>query len=283
MAEPTRAELATVEAQFNAAPSMQKLLADLHSGKGVGGVMGYMRAIAQSGVTNVPHDYQPAVENGRVVLKKKSFIQRNGWFLPAVAVGAPIAAGAALGAFGGAAAAGGASGAGVGAGETGAVTGLGGSGFGTGAGLGITPVAGAAGGVGAAGAGGAALAGGSGVSKAIELLAKAGGPAALMALTRGGGTDPFLSSGGAPTGGFGSGGMLDTQLGDLMDISKRRLLRTEPVHEAAMQLAMKMAPGTAGYGRVNEARQAAQTPMPGPQASPQVQEAIQRLMAGRGR
>ncbi len=151
MADPSREALAPLEAQFNAHPAIQAFLKS-----GNHSALGWMRAVSQAardtGI-NMPHDYQPTVQGGQVVFEKKSFIDRNGWFLPAVAVGAPLAAGVALGAFGGAAAAGAGAGGGasatgagaatgVGLGETGAVTGLAGSGFG-----GAATTAGAGGGI----------------------------------------------------------------------------------------------------------------------------------------
>jgi hypothetical protein len=106
MADPTAEQLSPVEAQFNSHPAIQAFIANM--GKGKNSVLDLMRAYSQAardlGI-QVPHDYQPTIQGGQVKLEKKSFIERNGWFLPAVAVGAPLVAGAALGAFGGAAAA----------------------------------------------------------------------------------------------------------------------------------------------------------------------------------
>jgi hypothetical protein len=138
--DPTPEQLAPIEAQFNSHPAIQAFLQS-----GNFNVLGWMRAVGQAardlGI-QVPHDYQPAIRDGRVTLQKKDFIARNGWVLPAIAVGAPLAAGAALGAFGGAAAGGFVgpelAGSGNAALGTTATTGLAGSGFGTGAGLGIT-------------------------------------------------------------------------------------------------------------------------------------------------
>lgn len=140
MADPSLEQLAPIEAQFNAHPAVQ---AYFKSGKHH--PLDWVRVIGQAardlGI-DVPHDYQPEQRNGQVKLEKRGFLQRNPWVMPALAVGAPLAAGAALGAFGAAGAAGaggaggstaaGATGAGVGLGETGAVTGLAGSGFGAG-------------------------------------------------------------------------------------------------------------------------------------------------------
>lgn len=122
----------------------------------------------------------------------------------------------------------------------------------------------------------------------LPSLVKAGAPAALSALTHNSSSiDPSLSMpGGNPGGGggFGSGGSpLDAQLSELMDFSKRRMQQSEPVHQAAMQLALRMAPGTAGYGRVNEASQNAMHPVPQQQLNPQVLAALHHLMNGQGR
>jgi hypothetical protein len=135
MADFSPEQLAPIEAQFNAHPAIRAYFASPKHG-----ALDWVRAVGQASrdlKIEIPHDYQPEQREGQVKLEKRGFLQRNPWVLPAVAVGAPLAAGAALGAFGGAAAAGGASGSaatggGVGLGETGAVTGLAGSGFGAG-------------------------------------------------------------------------------------------------------------------------------------------------------
>ncbi len=138
MADTSPEQLAPLEAQLSQHPAIQAFAQNPNKS-----AMGWMRALAtaarETGV-ELPHDYQPHLENGHVVLKKLSFMQRNEWVKAAIAVGAPIAAGAAIGAVGAAGAAGaggaggagaaGATGAGVGIGETAAVTGLAGSGFG---------------------------------------------------------------------------------------------------------------------------------------------------------
>lgn len=119
----------------------------------------------------------------------------------------------------------------------------------------------------------AGLAGaGGGLGGIIEMIAKVGGPAAITALTRRHG-----NPNGPYDGGMGGGPMGD-QLSEIMALAKRRMERTEPVHEAAMNQIMRMQPGTAGYGRVQEASQHAMQPTPQQGMSPQVAEAYQRLM-----
>lgn len=274
MTELTPEQLAPLEAQLNSHPAIQAFLHN-QSHSALGWVQAVAKATKDLGL-QFPHDYQPQVRGGRVVMAPLSFLQRNEWILPAAAVGAPVAAGAALGAFGGAAAAGGgASGAATGAGTaTGPLAG------------GLTPSFGVPASL--AGVGGEAGAA-SGLAHWLPMLAKAGAPAAFSALTHNSSSiDPSLSMPGGPggsggAGGYGTGSPLDAQLSELMDFSKRRMQQSEPVHEAAMQLALRMAPGTAGYGRVNEASQNAMHPVPQQQLNPQVLAALHHLMNGQGR
>jgi hypothetical protein len=75
---------------------------------------------------------------------------------------------------------------------------------------------------------------------------------------------------------------VDAQMSDLLELQKRRMARTEPVHEAAMRMAMSMAPTGNSSPRMAQAIQATNQPMAQTPINPQVSEAIQRLMAGRG-
>lgn len=209
MTEYSPDQLAPVEAELNAAPSIQ---AFLQSGNKT--ALGWARAVAASGVRGVPHDYQPAVQGGRVVLKPLSFIQRNGWFLPAVAVGAPLAAGygiSALAGSGGAPAASAAGAGGVGVGETGAVTGLAGSGFG-----------------GAAGGGALAGVGSHLASGIVGRLANAAIPAGLMGLGQ------LFGAGHAPE--------LPPELRQILDLQKQRMEAQGPLYASILQLAQQRMP-----------------------------------------
>lgn len=157
------ATVARVQAQIDADPELQGLLAQIR--QGTGGGLHNNRQMAQMGqrVASVlaahgielPHDYVLSVNDGQ--LQRHDFWERNPWVAPAIVIGAGgmMAIAAAPGLIGGttgatSATATGATGGGVGLGETAAVTGLTGSGFGTGGGLGLTSVLGGFGPSGAA-------------------------------------------------------------------------------------------------------------------------------------
>lgn len=206
----------------------------------------YTQQLRQDPNFQVPRGYR-VLEDGTVKRESPHWMGRNPWIYPVLGVAGGLGAAGLSHAAGAGAAGGAASATGAGIGETGAVTGLAGSGFGA-----------------AAGAGG-------GLGGIIEMIAKIGGPAAITALTR---------RGSAPNQGYGSGGPLDSQLNEIMALAKRRMERTEPVHEAAMNRVLQMQPGTASYGRVQEASQNAMQPTQQAPMNPQVLEAFQRLMQG---
>lgn len=105
----------------------------------------------------------------------------------------------------------------------------------------------------------------SGAPPWLRPLMGVGIPAAVTALTNRG-------AGGSP-GGAGANGLtpdLQQQLMDLIDMQKRRLGRQEPVHEAAMRLAMNFSNRPSGNPRIQST------------TDPQVLAAIQRLTSGVG-
>lgn len=93
---------------------------------------------------------------------------------------------------------------------------------------------------------------------------------------------PFLAR--AFTGGGGSGsGMspdLQRQIAELLEFQKRRLSRSEPLHEAAMRLASSFGQ-TGSNPRLQQQAQVSQTPGASRTPDPLVLEAVARLM-GRG-
>jgi hypothetical protein len=72
------------------------------------------------------------------------------------------------------------------------------------------------------------------------------------------------------------------QLSDLLRLASEKAQRTVPVHEAAMRLAMNMAPTSTSSPRMDAAIQSAQTPRPQQTLDPQVLDAIRRLTGGMG-
>jgi hypothetical protein len=259
MADPSRDQLAPIEAQFNAHPAIQ---AYFRSGKR--NPLAWVRAVGQAsrdlGI-EIPHDYQPEQRNGQVKLEKRSFLQRNPWVMPAVAVGAPLATGAALGAFGGAAAAGAGGAGGVGVGETGAVTGLAGSGFGAGGGAAALPAA----------VTGASEVGAGGALARVGRLAARAAPTVIPAIgQRLTGGDDGGRSGGTPP-----------ELQEILNLQKQRMLMQNPLYESILKLAQSRLPTSAQQGPrmlpTLTAPAAAQPPM----ASDPMQQAVQRLAATR--
>lgn len=70
-------------------------------------------------------------------------------------------------------------------------------------------------------------------------------------------------------------------LKNILQLSQQRLESTVPVHEAAMRLAMSMAPNGQYSPRMQQSiNETNQAPTQGPQMSPNVQEAYRRLMNG---
>jgi hypothetical protein len=72
------------------------------------------------------------------------------------------------------------------------------------------------------------------------------------------------------------------QLNELTQLLIDKSKRTVPVHEAAMRLAMRMAPSETASPRMTQAIETARTPRMTPSTNPRVLDAIQRLMAGGG-
>lgn len=154
-----------------------------------------------------------------------------------------------------------------------ALAGEAGIGGGTGAG-GAVGAAGAAGGVGGASGAGAAA------SSTPWWLSAAKAAAPMIP-----GIVSKMSGGGSGPGGSGGSGLdpqMQAHMDTLMGLSERRLQRQEPVHEAAMAMAQRMAPNGANSPRmgnlISNTQQSVPTQAP---MNPQVSEAIQRLMRTR--
>lgn len=233
-----------LEAALNADPELVQMWNQLRQAPGMDRFRGYMQMgqAMQSRGLQMPHDYELAIGNdGRMQVKRKSFLERNGWAGPALAMGIPAAAGAGMAAFGGAGGAGGGSTAGA---------------------AGSSYIAGDV-----AKTAGAALGGGEGGGSVLSRIMKALVPTAASA---------FI---GQRAGGGGS--VVDPELegirNEILGMSRDRLQRQEPIHEAAMALASGMR-GTQGHPGIAQAAQAAQAPRQTPQLDPRVAEAITRLM-----
>lgn len=88
--------------------------------------------------------------------------------------------------------------------------------------------------------------------------------------------------GGTPTTGSGNG--LDptqsSQMSQLMQLLIDHAQRAAPVHQAAMDLALRLAPHANTSPQMQSALAASQTPRPQTQTDPQVLDAIHRLMSG---
>ncbi len=108
---------------------------------------------------------------------------------------------------------------------------------------------------------------------------KVGGSLAGGVLARhaAGGSNPYGTSTGLPP-------ALNDTLNQLLQQQLTRQQSTNPVHDAAMQLAMKMSGGVAAAAgsRLAPAIAQAQQPRPGPTIDPAVLAAIQHLMGGGG-
>lgn len=134
-----------------------------------------------------------------------------------------------------------------------------------------TGLASSAGGGGAAGGAAAASSIPGWVGPAIKI----GGAAAIGGLSRSGGGNRSNTQTGLPPD-------VEAQLLELLQSQQRQRQRQEPVHQAAMQLAMRMSQGSAvGGPRLQQATQDAMTPRPQQAQDPQVADAIARLMGGR--
>lgn len=70
------------------------------------------------------------------------------------------------------------------------------------------------------------------------------------------------------------------QMNQLMQLLIDKAKRTAPVHQAAMDLALRMAPPPNRSPQMQQALTASQTPRPQTQTDPQVLDAIHRLMSG---
>jgi hypothetical protein len=73
----------------------------------------------------------------------------------------------------------------------------------------------------------------------------------------------------------------EAQMGEMLELMQQRMARTTPVHEAAMRMAMSMAPTGNNSPRMAQAIQNTNRPMAQTPINPQVSEAIQRLMGNR--
>jgi hypothetical protein len=129
--------------------------------------------------------------------------------------------------------------------------------------------AGIAAGTGGAGAAGTMAAGGGAASlfrEIAKLAAPLAGPVVASVANRG-------NRAGNP--------QQDAQMGEILDLMKQRIARTTPVHEAAMRMAMSMAPTGNSSPRMAQAIQNTSRPLAQAPINPQISEAIQRLMGGR--
>ena len=117
-----------------------------------------------------------------------------------------------------------------------------------------------------ASAAGAALTG----SRLAETALRAGIPIAATALaTRGGAEGPGTSTGLPPA--------LEAQLLELLKLQRGRAEREDPLHAAAIAMAQRLAP-RGDDPRIQAAAERSLTPRTPSQSSPQVLEAVQRLM-----
>ncbi len=115
MADLSPDQIAAYQARVDADPRFQELLRAYHTnprtttGRGVGQSQGaldhYSDQLKQA--LGIPSDYEIQVGNGRAVVQKKSFLDRNAaWVIPAIVAGGGFGV-AALAGAGGAAAGGG--------------------------------------------------------------------------------------------------------------------------------------------------------------------------------
>jgi hypothetical protein len=149
-----------------------------------------------------------------VRLEKRSFLQRNPWVLPAVAVGGPLAVGGALGAFGA-----GAAGAGAG-----------------GSALTAGPILG---GADAAASAGTAAATGSATASVLSTLARTS-PAIAAALG-------YLSS----RGGDSTNPQQQALMNELLQSQAARIRQQDPLYKATMSGIYQFLPAFAQHGGVN--------------------------------
>lgn len=250
------ADLSTVNAQIQTNPEVQ---AFLHQIQGlnpeqvhsipylmsvVPGLVQKLSPQAQALINSVPHDY--VWDWNSQSLTKKSFNDRNPWFLPVVALGT---AGLTMGMVPG-------------------VPGVGGAGSGGSsiandvsrtAAQSLTP---------------ATTTAAASTIPAWQQIARIAAPATVAAVTSRGGGSSGNQSALDPT--------QQKLMNDALQMGNDRLRSTQPVHEAAMRMAMAMAPNGEPNPRMTQAVAESQMPRQGSQVNPQVLEAIQRLMAQAG-
>lgn len=118
---------------------------------------------------------------------------------------------------------------------------------------------------------------GSNIPSWLKPAAQIGGPLAAAAFTRAGNSNN--NTPGATPLDPATQGILN----NILQMSQQRMQETQPVHEAAMRLAMSMAPNGAYSPRMQQSiTETNQAPSQGPQMSPNVAEAYRRLMQGNG-
>jgi hypothetical protein len=240
----SQAEADAIAAQAN--PVLKQALGGGVQG-GWNGLQAFNHALQSAGI-ETPDEYKwMRMPDGSVSLKHQSWLARNqSWAGPLILFGGGLAGGLAAGAIGGGAAAGGSA----------ATTIPGGYAASAASAAPVLSSGGAA-----AGGIGSALAK-TGISAGAGLLSRAMGSH---------GND--TSTGMTPE--------LEAQLKQLMQLQVNRAQRQEPVHEAAMQLAMRLSPGTSVAGpRLQKGIQQASQPQAPTQTNPAVLAAIQRLMGG---
>lgn len=202
-------------------------------------VAALIRSGGSGHVNNAFGDADVDVEHGRVTNVTRGS-QKRAIALTAATAGGIFGGGAALGAFG--------AGGGAGAGGAGSYIGA--------------DVAGTAG---AAGGGSAMASAAPWLSRGLQVAA------------------PIIGSALSNRGNTGNQPLQDPELlaqqRQLLEYGNRRLAQAEPVHQAAMQMAMRMAP-TGTSPRMQQAVQSSMAPRPQPPINPQVLEALQRLMGG---
>lgn len=114
--------------------------------------------------------------------------------------------------------------------------------------------------------------------KPVTALTSLAGPPIVRALSHG--------SGNGDDGGGDGTGLNDeqgSQMRELLQLLIDKAKRTAPVHELAMQTAMRMAPSGTPSAMQAHAIDESRTPRQTTQTDPQVLDAIHRLMAGGGR
>jgi hypothetical protein len=129
------------------------------------------------------------------------------------------------------------------------------------------------------GAAAGAAAGGGGMLGSLPAWLKPaigiGGPLLSRAFSGGGGPENPSDEW---SGGDAGGG--SAQLNALIQLLLERAQRTAPVHQAATDMALKMAPSMQSTPRMSQAIESAKSPRPQMQQDPQVLAAIHKLMSG---